>query len=199
MIAPPAVMLSGGASRRMGGTDKALMPLAGEPLLAHVIARIAPQTERLALNTNSADPALGGFGLPMLPDTLPDRPGPLAGILAAMDWAAELGDTHVVTVPGDTPFLPADLIPCLTLRGAGDAPVVAASSGRLHPVAGLWPVASRTALRDAITGGLRKVTDWTDAAGALTCEFPATDPDLFFNVNTPEDLARAERLIGGTR
>lgn len=198
MIAPPAVILSGGASRRMG-TEKALTPLAGEPLLAHVIARIAPQTERLALNTNSDDPALAGFGLPLLPDTLPDRPGPLAGILAAMDWAAELGAARVVTVPGDTPFLPADLIPCLTLRGSGDAPVVAASSGRLHPVAGLWPVASRAALRGAITEGLRKVTGWTDAVGALTCDFPATDPDLFFNVNTPEDLARAERLIGGKR
>ena len=198
MTPPPVVILAGGASRRMGGRDKALVMLAGRPLLAHVIDRMAPQCEAMALNSNGDAADYAAFGLPVLPDTIPDRPGPLAGVMAAMDWAAAAGHAHVVTVTADTPFLPGDLVPQLLLR-ASAAPVLAESGGRLHPVVGLWPVDLRAALSEALLSGTRRVTDWTRAMGATALPFPDTDPDFFFNVNTPEDLARAETLLEGAR
>ncbi|WP_136636591.1 molybdenum cofactor guanylyltransferase MobA [Pseudooceanicola onchidii] len=198
MRPPPVMILAGGASRRMGGGDKGLRMLAGRPLVAHVIDRIAPQCDDLAINTNGAAADFAGFGLPLLPDVIPDRPGPLAGVLTAMDWALQGGHTHVATVPGDTPFLPGDLIPQLMLAAEASAttPVLAQSGGRVHPVAGLWPVALRDALAQALATGTRRMTDWTAQAGATAVPFPDTTPDAFFNVNTPEDLATAEAAIG---
>lgn len=181
----------------MGGRDKALLSLAGRPLLAHVIDRIAPQCEALALNTNGAPGDFARFGLPVLPDVVADRPGPLAGVLTAMDWALAQGAEAVATVPADTPFLPGDLIPqlCLATESAAGVPVLARSAGRLHPVAALWPTALRDRLAEALTAGTRRMMDMAEAAGAVSVDFPATDPDPFFNVNTPEDLRQAEDAL----
>lgn len=197
MTPPPVVILAGGASRRMGGGHKGLRLLSGRPLLAHVIDRIAPQCDALAINTNSPVRDFANFGLPVLPDVVPDRPGPLAGVLTAMDWAATRGADQVVTVPGDTPFLPGDLVPQLMLRAesAADRPVLAESGGRMHPVAGLWPIALRDAMAKALKSGTRRMMDVASAHSAVTVSFPATEPDPFFNVNTPEDLTWAEAAL----
>ncbi|WP_073330229.1 molybdenum cofactor guanylyltransferase MobA [Wenxinia saemankumensis] len=188
MRQPPGVILAGGAARRLGG-DKAGALLRGRPLLAHVADRIAPQVAALAVN---GDPgALARFGLPVLPDPLPGRPGPLAGLLAAMDWAAERGDRWVLTVPCDTPFLPPDLVPRLILAGdEGTRPAVAAAGGRAHPVIGLWPARLAGALRAALGGDMARMRDWSAEAGAVEAPFP--DPASFANVNTPGDLAALE-------
>ncbi|EAQ04449.1 molybdopterin-guanine dinucleotide biosynthesis protein A [Pseudooceanicola batsensis HTCC2597] len=197
MIAPPGVILAGGLSRRMERGEKSLALLGGRPLVAHVIHRLAPQCEDLAINANGPPARFARFGLPVLPDPVPDRPGPLAGILAAMHWAAERGDDRVLTVSADAPFLPGDLVPklLLALEETGPRPALAQSGGRVHPVCALWPVALRDRLADTLAAGTRKVRDWTDTVAATAADFPATDPDPFFNVNTPDDLARAERYL----
>jgi molybdopterin-guanine dinucleotide biosynthesis protein A len=193
-----AVVLAGGRARRMGGGDKPLVLLGGRPLLRHILDRLGPQVAGLALNVNGDFRRFEGFGLPVLSDSLPGRPGPLAGILAALDWAAAAGAGHVLTVPGDTPFLPADLAERLDRRVRDGAPAaIAASGGRRHPTAGLWPVAARAALRRSVAeGGLRRVNAWAEELGAVTVDFPAGPVDPFFNLNAPEDLAEAERVLG---
>lgn len=198
MIAPPVVILAGGASRRMGGGDKTLLHLNGRPVLSHVIDRLSPQTTMLAINTNSEDPAFSAFGLHLLPDVVANRPGPLAGVLTAMTWAIGAGHRQVVTAPADTPFLPADLIPRLQLRAetASRSPVLAQSGGRLHPVAALWPTALRDRLAEALASGTRRMTDWTESMEAVELEFPTGPIDPFFNINTPEDLHTAEAAFG---
>ncbi|WP_407494670.1 molybdenum cofactor guanylyltransferase MobA [Pseudooceanicola sp. MF1-13] len=198
MNAPCVVILAGGLSRRMGGADKALQTLAGRPLIGHVMDRIAPQAGQIAVNVNRADPAYEALGVDLLADVVEDHPGPLAGILTAMRWAST--DDFVITVPADAPFLPGDLIPRLMLA-SGDpttTPAIAASAGRDHPVCGLWPTALAADLALAIEQGSRKVTDWTSAVGAHRAEFPATTPDGFSNVNTPDDLARAQAYLDNT-
>lgn len=196
MTPPPAVILAGGRARRMGGGDKALLPLGGRPILAHVIARLSPQVGAMALSAN-ADPArFAGYDLPVLADSVPGRPGPLAGILAALDWAAARGAADVVTAASDTPFLPADLV--ARLRAAEPPPVLAATAGpdgefSRHPTFGLWPVRLREDLRAALAAGVRRVTDWADRHGAGVALFPASD--AFFNINTPADLAAAEAML----
>ncbi len=200
MKAPLGIILAGGQARRMGGGDKALLPLGEGSLLSHVIARLSPQVAGLALNANGA-PARFGLDLPVLPDSIPGFVGPLAGVLAGLDWAAERGASHVVSAAADTPFLPPDLVPRLLLAAEReDRPIALAASGnppRLHPTFGLWPVALRDDLRAALGGGLRKILDWTDRHGAATAAFPATPFDPFFNINRPEDLPRAEALLKG--
>jgi len=181
----------------MGGGDKPLVDLGGRPLLRHILDRLRPQVSLLALNVNGDPARYQPFGLPILPDSLPGRPGPLAGILAALDWAAAAGAGQVLTVPGDTPFLPADLVPRLgTAIRAGAPAAMAAAGGRRHPIAGLWPVAARDGLRRAIRdSGLRRANDWARTLGTATVEF-AIDPfDPFFNINSPDDLTAAERLL----
>jgi len=195
---PLAVVLAGGLARRMGGGDKPLVDLGGRPLLRHILDRLQPQVSLLALNVNDEAGRYQPFGLTILPDSLPGRPGPLAGILAALDWAAIAGARHVLTVPGDTPFLPPDLAQRLGAAILAGAPAaMAASGGRRHPIAGLWPVAAREGLRRAIRDeGLRRADDWAGGLGTVTVDF-AIDPfDPFFNLNSPDDLAAAERLLG---
>ena len=193
-----AVVLAGGLGRRMGGIDKPLALLGGRPLLRHILDRLAPQVAGLALNANGEPDRFRAFGLPVLPDSLPDRPGPLAGILAALDWAAAAGAGHVLTVPGDAPFLPGDLAARLAEQVAAGAPAaIAISAGRRHPTAGLWPVAARDDLRRALVhDGLRRVDDWASALGAVPVAFAVGALDPFFNINSPDDLAEAERLLG---
>jgi len=198
---PPGVILAGGRATRMGGGDKGLRAVAGQRLLDRVIARLAPQCAPLAINANGDPSRLEAFGLPVLPDGLPDHPGPLAGVLAGLDWAAGLGAGAIVTVAADTPFFPHDLAARLA-AAAGPAGLALAASpdetGRLqrHPTFGLWPVALRADLRAALEGGLRKIVLWTDAHGAGTAAFEARPFDPFFNVNTPEDILEAERIAG---
>jgi molybdopterin-guanine dinucleotide biosynthesis protein A len=182
-VLPPGVILAGGLSRRMG-RDKATVLLGGRRVIDHVIARLAPQVSALAVNANTALP----LDLPVLPDTIAGHPGPLAGILAALDWAAGLGADTVVTVAVDTPFLPETLVARLAAAGA---PAVALSD-RVHPVCGLWPVAAREDLRNAVTGGLRRVRDWQVVAAATAVPFP---PESLLNLNTPEDLAAAQARL----
>lgn len=191
----PGVVLAGGRASRMGGGDKGLLPLAGRPVLAHVLARLAPQVDRLAINANGDVARFAGFGLPVLADSVPDQPGPLAGVLAGMDWAAGLGAAHLVTVAGDTPFLPPDLV--ARLRAAGPFALAASDPGdgmRVHPVCGLWPVALRDTLRAALLAGQRRVLGWAMDNGAVPVAFASDPVDPFFNLNTPDDLVRAEAM-----
>ncbi len=196
MQAPLGVILAGGLSARMGGGDKGLRLLGGRTLLAHVIDRISPQVAGLALNANGDPARFAALGLPVLADPVPDTPGPLAGVLAALDWAAAHGVPHVVTVPGDTPWLPGDLVPRLLLAGETSGGLaIAASAGRVHPVCGLWPVRLRPVLRDALDAGTRRIGDWALAQGAATAEFPTGRVDPFTNLNTPDDLAAAAEAL----
>ncbi len=188
----PATILAGGRSSRMG-TDKALTMLAGRPLLAHVLDALRPQTSAILLNTN-ADPArFAAFGLEIAADVLPGQPGPLAGLLTAMEWAHALGAHRVLTVSIDTPFLAADL--AIRLAAAGPDTVIAASKGRLHPTIGLHPTALAPALRAALNAGTRRVTDWLASVGFATAAFPHTTQDPFLNINTPAELSVAQGLL----
>lgn len=195
----PAVILAGGQATRMGGGDKGLLPLQGGVLLDQVIARLTPQCGPLALNANGDPARFRRFRLPVLPDGIPGQPGPLAGVLAAMDWAADLGADRVATVAADTPFFPRDLIVRL---GALPGLVLAASAGpdhgqQLHPTFGLWPVALRSPLRDSLDRSERKVRLWAEQHGATAVVFQHGGADPFFNVNTPMDLRQAQALARG--
>lgn len=191
------VILAGGAGRRMGGADKALLPLAGRPLIARVAERFAPQVERLAVSANGDPARLAFLGLTVLPDAEADR-GPLAGVLAALDWAAALGATAVVTVAVDTPLLPEDLVPRLCLA-ADESPgglAMAQSDERDHPTFALWPVSMRGPVADFLASGEKaRIRALADAFGATRAKF--VESDAFANLNTPEDLARAEQLLSG--
>lgn len=192
----PGVILAGGKATRMGGGDKGLRIVAGKRLIDHVIARLAPQCGPLALNANGNPARFSDLGLPVLPDSLPDHPGPLAGVLAGLDWAADLGASAIVTAAADTPFFPSNLAELLQANAGASNLALAASGGQRQPTFGLWPVALRDNLRDALKGGLRKIVLWTDTHNAGTANFSDTPFDPFFNVNTPEDIAEAERLCG---
>lgn len=197
MKQPAGVILAGGLATRMGGGDKALLPLGEGTLLDQVMMRLGPQVAGLALNANGDAARFARFGLPVLPDSIDGFAGPLAGVLAGLDWASENGAETIVTAAADTPFFPCDLVPRLQQAGEGMAnPLVLAVTreGR-HPTFGLWPVALRDDLRAALLGGLRKVVQWTDAHGGRTAMFQeAGDP--FFNINTPADLEIARRCHG---
>ncbi|WP_220748522.1 MULTISPECIES: molybdenum cofactor guanylyltransferase MobA [Jannaschia] len=198
MIQPHGVILAGGLARRMGGGDKGRLMIGGQPLIARVIDRLAPQVDAMALNANGDAARWDDLALPVLPDTVRDHPGPLAGVLAGLDWAAEMGCPHIVTAAADTPFLPPDLVPCL-LAAAGPSGLALAATRQdgqtwPQPTFGLWPTALRDDLRAALGQGVRKVLHWTDRHGAGLAIFPTEPLDPFFNVNTPEDLARAEAL-----
>lgn len=192
------VILAGGQARRMGGGDKGALVLDGQSLLDRVILRLGPQVGPLVLNANGDPARFLEFGLPVVPDTLPEYPGPLAGVLAGMEWAAQQGHSHIVTAAANTPFFPADLVARL-VRAAEKAatPIALAAThdeGRLvrHPTFGLWPVNLRTDLRIALQDGLRKVVLWTDKHGAASTLF---EDNAFFNINTPEDLEMAHDML----
>ena len=184
--------MAGGLARRMGGGDKGMREVGGQTVLARVLARLGPQVSRVIINANGDPARLASFGLPIVPDSVADHPGPLAGVLAGLDWAADAGIEWVVSAPGDAPFLPTDLVARLHAARGDAAMTLAASGARTHPVVALWPVSMREKLRDALTAGLRKVGAFTEGAAVAT--WPAEPVDPFFNVNTPEDLAAADRL-----
>lgn len=188
----------------MGGGDKGMLRLGGTTLLGHVLARLGPQCGQLAINANGDPARFSPFGLPVLADTLPDFPGPLAGVLAGLDWAAENGAEAIVTAAADTPFLPRDLVARLADAAAEKkVPIALATSPdetgapRRHPTFGLWPVSLREDLRAELSGGLRKIVLWTERHGYATALFAASPSDPFFNVNTPQDMARAEAILNG--
>jgi molybdopterin-guanine dinucleotide biosynthesis protein A len=198
---PPTLglILAGGLARRMGGGDKPLTKIGGATILDRVLSRMRPQCQALLLNANGDPARFAATGLPVIADDVPDFAGPLAGVLAGLDWAAahkpEAG--YLASVPGDCPFLPRDLVARLhQARAKSGAPLACARSGEWrHPVVGLWPVALRHDLRQALTGeGLRKIELWTARHGVALADWPAEPVDPFFNVNTPEDAAAAERL-----
>ena len=190
----------------MGGGDKPLLLLGGRTLLARVLARIAPQAGPIALSANGDAARLAAFGLPILADAPGDAAGPLAGVLAGLRWAARVAPaaTHLLSVPGDTPFLPEDLVDRLRAALGGDAGRVAcaASAGRLHPTVALWPLGAADALAAALAGGRHRVLAAAREIGLAVADFaPAADAgelgDPFFNVNTPADLAAAARALCG--
>ena len=196
---PLGVVLAGGLARRMGGGDKARLRIGGRTILDRVLARLKPQCAVLILNANGDPARFADTGLAVVPDSVPDFAGPLAGILAGLDWAArEAPDVaDIVSVPGDCPFLPEDLVERLSAaRSCEGAPLACARSGEWrHPVVGLWPVALRGDLRQALVAeGLRKIEAWTARHGVAVADWPAMPVDPFFNVNTPEDAAEAERI-----
>ena len=195
----PGVLLAGGLARRMGGGDKPMRRIGGRTILERVIARLMPQCDGLILNANGDPARFAPFDLPVIPDTVENFPGPLAGILAALDWAAANRPdvSWILSAPGDCPFLPRDLVARLHhARAAEDAEIaIAASDGQSHPVIGLWSVALREPLRHAlVVEGVRGVGRWTERNRLATVEWPVETLDPFFNANTTDDLAVAEQL-----
>ncbi|MCR0980585.1 molybdenum cofactor guanylyltransferase MobA [Roseomonas populi] len=187
-----AVVLAGGLARRMGGGDKTLLPLGGQPMLSVLMERLRPQAAAFAISANG-DPsrfAAVAPGVPVLADPLPGFPGPLAGVLAGMDHAASLGLDMVLTVPGDTPLVPMDL--AARLHAAASPIACAASAGRMHPPVALWPAGLRDDLRAAMATGEGKVSRWAARHGCMPVEWPG---DPFLNANAPEDLAALEAAM----
>ena len=198
---PPTLglVLAGGLARRMGGGDKARLVVGGRTILARVLDRIEPQCAGLVINANGNPARFADTRLPVVADSVPDFAGPLAGVLAGLDWAAAHAPacSWVLSVPGDCPFLPRDLVMRLhQARSAKAAPLACARSGEWrHPVIGLWPTALRDDLRRGLDSeGLRKIETWTARHGIAIADWPAAPVDPFFNVNTPEDAARADAL-----
>lgn len=188
------LILAGGQGRRMGGADKAFVSLAGEPLLAHAIARLGPQCGALALNANGDGARFAAFGLPVLADEMADA-GPLAGVLAGLRHARERGFAHLCTLSVDVPFAPHDLVARLheARRAGGVTMAAAASGGRRHHVIALWPIALETELRRALVDeGLRKAEAFVTRQAPAVAEWSDDPRDPFFNINRLEDLARAE-------
>jgi molybdopterin-guanine dinucleotide biosynthesis protein A len=195
----PGVLLAGGLARRMGGGDKPMRQIGGRSILERVIARLTPQCGELILNANGDPARFARFGLPVIADTVADFPGPLAGILAALDWAAahRPGVSIVLSAAADCPFLPCDLVARLheALLNEDAQLAVAASGGQSHPVIGLWSVALRDELRHALVqDDVRQVGRWTARYRLATVAWPTAPLDPFFNANTMEDVAEAERL-----
>ena len=194
------VILAGGQARRLGGGNKALHEVAGRPLLAHAIERLESQVSRIALNANGDPARFDAFGLPVVPDTVEGFAGPLAGVLAGLDWAAENAPDceRVVTVATDAPFFPDDLVECLSAAIENEKADLACAEtgGRTHPVFGLWPVRLREDLRRALVDeDIRKVDLWTARHTLAVVSFPAPVVDPFFNINRPEDVVAAEKIF----
>lgn len=196
-------ILAGGLSRRMGGGDKGLLALAGRPLLERVVERMTPQADRLILSANGDPERFARFGLPVVPDGVGGFAGPLAGVLAALEWSAAhaAGARSVATAATDTPFLPRDLVARLreAQEGEPDRLAVAASAGRLHPVFALWPLALAEELRQDLAQGERQASAWIERHDPAVVDFPVAGYDPFLNVNRPADLAEAERIAEAFR
>ena len=193
------MLLAGGLARRMGGGDKPMRQIAGRTILDRVIARLAPQCDGLIINANGDPARFTSFGLPVVADSVADFPGPLAGILAALDWVAANRPeaSLVLSAAADCPFLPRDLVVRLhqALVGENAQLAVAASDGQSHPVIGLWSVALREELRHSlVVEDIRKIDRWTARYRLATVTWPVVPLDPFFNANTVEDIAEADRL-----
>lgn len=194
------VILAGGRAQRMEGRDKAFIVLDGAPILTHVAKHFAPQCLATVISANGDPSRFKTFQLPVVPDTIPDHPGPLAGILAALEWVAKHHPSvdWVASVTVDAPFIPDDFV--LRLHEARSSRraelAIAQSAERNHPACALWPVSSSASLRQAIQAeGLRKVGAWVARHDTGTAVWPSHPVDPFFNINTPEDLKLAQSLI----
>ncbi len=197
------IIVAGGQARRLGGVDKALLAVGGEPILTRLARRLAPQCAGLALNANGDPARFAGFGLAVVADDIAGFAGPLAGVLAGMDYvAANFADiSEIVTVPADTPFIPRDLVKRLRdARGEAGADIAVARSGeRDHHAVALWPVTLRGELRRALVEEeLRKVAAFIERFKHVAAEWPTEPNDPFFNVNRPEDVERAEAMAAQT-
>ncbi|MES2551255.1 MAG: molybdenum cofactor guanylyltransferase MobA [Pseudomonadota bacterium] len=188
------VILAGGEGRRMGA-DKAFVPLAGRPLIAHVLDRLEPQVESVLISANGDASRFAALGCRVVADAA--RQGPLSGVLSALQAAAGMGATHLVSTPVDTPFLPGDLVPQLLLAAENSPQGLALASDATgdHPATAIWPVGLAPALADFLAEGQAKVTRFTEAHHAARASFP--DARAFLNLNTPEDLVAAEALLKG--
>ena len=183
------VIVAGGASRRMGGKNKCLLPLAGTSILDHIIERLSPQVDRLIVNANVEKIS---ENIEVVPDIIKDA-GPLGGLYSALSFAKEHGYSKVITAPGDTPFIPHDFARRL-MEHADQAVVIAKSAGRIHPVLALWDVSLLDELKASLNEGERKMRNWIAKYATEEVVWTA-DPDPFFNINTPEDLIRAEKMV----
>ena len=196
MLRIAGAIIAGGAATRLGG-EKPFVPFCGATLLDAVIARVRPQVDRLALSlrADAAEAARARHALPVLTDTIPGSVGPLAGIVAALEWARSLeGVEWLASFPGDTPFLPADLVAALQAAAIGDVPVVAHDGAHAQNLCALWPLACLETLRGGVESGrLRSLYRAQEELGATTCTVTAA-AHAFFNVNTAVELAEAERL-----
>jgi molybdopterin-guanine dinucleotide biosynthesis protein A len=195
----PGILLAGGLARRMGGGDKPMRSIAGRTILERVIARLGPQCDGLILNANGDPARFAACGLPVIADQVKDFPGPLAGILAGLDWIAahRPGVNWVLSAAADCPFLPRDLVARLDhARAEENAQLaVASSGGQTHPVIGLWSVALREELRHAlVVEDVRKVGSWAARYSRATVSWPTEPLDPFFNANTSDDIAKAEKM-----
>ena len=197
------VLLAGGLSQRMGGGDKCLRLLGGRTILSNIVERAQPQVDALVLNANGDLSRFASYGLPIVSDPIEGFAGPLAGVLAGLDWAAaNMPDADLIaSFATDAPFFPRDLVRQLgsALEQGGFEMACAMSNGQAHPVFGLWPVTLREDLRAALEGGLRRVDRWTGKFKLVEVEFPTEPVDPFFNANRPEDLIEAERLVAAAQ
>ncbi len=197
------VILAGGQSTRMGGGDKSLLDLGDKPLLAHVIERLSPQVESLAINANGDPTRFDMFALPVVADSIDGFAGPLAGVLAGLDWAAGKGADYIATAAADTPFFPENLVATMQTKLTPDTPLAMAMTPdpdrkfARHPTFGLWPVILREDLRTALQNDIRKVIQWTEPHGCAKVMF--NEINAFFNVNTPDDMIKAEKMLKGSR
>ena len=197
------VVLAGGQSRRMGGGDKGLLEVAGKPMLAHVVDRLSPQVDQMVVNANGNPNRFAGFGLAVVPDTVGGFVGPLAGVLAGMRWSLAHAPVArwIVTVAGDAPLVPADLVSRLAAAIDGRTGVaLARSNGELHPVIGLWPIGLADDLEQELGRGVRKVLHWTDRHGTIPVDFAmakigSLEVDPFFNANTPQELDALRAIL----
>lgn len=193
----PAVILAGGKATRMGGGDKSLLPLGDGTILSHVIERLEPQAGPIALNANGDPSRFDDFGIPVIGDPMPGQPGPLGGVLAGLHWGRAANASHIVTVAADTPFFPSNYVAALEAeeRATRARVVFAKTSDGRHPTFGLWSTDLIESLADAVASGVRKVVAFADEAGSSSHEFARREFDPFFNVNTPQDLQEAQRLL----
>lgn len=195
-----AVILAGGLSSRMGGGDKPLLEINGKPLLEHIIARLNPQASPIAINANGDPARFQPPGLPVIADIAPGHPGPLAGVHAGLVWARRAGASRLVTVAGDTPFFPMNLVAMLDSAAEAGRIAVAASADNIHPTFALWPVSLADDLAAFLADGGRKVVTFIERHPHVPVAFPAVQLpggacDPFFNINSPGDLAEARRLM----
>ena len=198
------VLLAGGLARRMGGGDKGLALLGGRSLMDRIIERIRPQVSELIINANGDGARFAEYGLPVVADVIGDFAGPLAGVLTGLEWAAENapGWPWVASFATDAPFVPPDLVERMSaaVEKEGGDMACASSAGRAHPVFGLWPVAKTADLRRAMEDeDMRKIDRWTARYNLIVVDFPDVPFDPFFNINAPDNLAEAEKLLSAEK
>ncbi len=177
----------------MGGGDKPLLEVGGRPMLARILDVLTKEAEAVAISANGDPARFAAFGRPVLNDGPFAGQGPLAGLLAGLDWAAARGASVLLSAPGDTPFLPRGLAAALA-----PAPACAASGGRVHPLVALWPIAVRAELRRLLSGdGPRGAGRFAEVIGMRCVAFPDSPRDPLRNVNTPDELAAARAECSG--